>query len=571
MSHSEGSPDNAGGAHISPGRLWRRFALASALVGMVLLAYIPTLAAGWVWDDDAHVTHNQTLRSLDGLGRIWLEPGATPQYYPLVFSTFWIEYRFWGIEARPYHVTNVLLHGLNAGLLWYILSRLRVPAAWLAAALFALHPVHVESVAWVTERKNVLSGVFYLAALLAYLHFVSNRTWWCYGAALALFLAALLSKTVTCTLPVVLLVLIWWQHGRLRRLDILCLVPCFVVGAGFGILTIWMEKHFVGADGTVWSLSAGQRCAIAGTALLFYAGKLAWPMPLIFIYPRWEVDLSAAAWYLPTAIVLGVLAGLWLARHRLGLGPLVAVLLFTGTLFPALGFFDVYPFRYSFVADHFQYLASVPLLALAATIGAAVLRGRRLAPLGAIVLLLVLAILTCRRSCDYRSEQILWQDTLAKHPDCSLAHARLGLLLADQRRYGQAVAHFHEVVRLNPDSAADRLRLANLAALAGRFEEAIAAYRTVSVMSADLQPLATIGLAKCLGRLGRFNEAAQEVEAALRRHADNALLHCLLGVIRAEQGQFDQALEHVQTAQRLDPANQGVNRVLEAIRQGRPR
>jgi protein O-mannosyl-transferase len=547
---------------------WLRFAPGGALIGLVLIAYLPALAAGWVWDDDVHVTNNETLRSVDGLRRIWSEPGATPQYYPLVFSTFWIEYQLWGNQATPYHLTNVLLHGLNAWLIWRVLSTLQIRGAWVAAAVFALHPVHVESVAWVTERKNLLSGLLYLCALLAGWQWVTARTRGWYLAGFAAFVAALLSKTVTCTLPAVLLVLIWWRQGRVTRRDWLCLSPWFAVALSFGLLTIWMEKTFIGARGPAWSLSVLQRFLIAAAALGFYAGKLVWPWPLIFIYPRWQVDPTAATWYLGPAAVLAVVVGLWLLRRRLGTGPLVAVLLFAGTLFPALGFFDIYPFRYSFVADHFQYLASVPLIALAASAGASVLAGRRAAPVLAGGLLVVLALMTCCRSMDYWSEETLWQDTLAKHADCSVAHARLGMILYEKRQYGAAAEHFREVVRLNPDSALDRLRLANLVAGAGRFEEAVVEYRTVLTMEPDSEE-ACLALAATLSRMGRHNEAANEVESMLRRHPDSAGLHFGLGAVRAEQGRLEQAIEHFSTAHRLDPSNELTSRALEGVQRAR--
>src|SRR5216684_8061750 len=232
-----------------------RFAAGAALVVLTLVAYIPAAGCGFIWDDDAYVTNNRTLRTAAGLQDIWLKPGSVPQYYPLVFSSFWVEYHLWELAPAGFHWVNALLHGLNVALLWLILSRLGVPGAWFAAAIFALHPVHVESVAWITERKNVLSGLFYLAALLAYLQFVlpapgaglltrpkasrrvqqtlaerasaeraasrspfsvlrslfSAGSWGWYGLALILFLCALLSKTVACSLPAALFLLLWWK------------------------------------------------------------------------------------------------------------------------------------------------------------------------------------------------------------------------------------------------------------------------------------------------------------------------------------------------------------------------
>src|SRR5688572_14772657 len=152
---------------------WRPVLLpAAALLAMTLIAYAPAFRAGFIWDDPDYVTNNATLRSLDGLRQIWFVPQATPQYYPLVHTSFWIEYQLSGLNPTGYHAVNVLLHAVAAILLWRVLTMLEVPGAWLAAGMFAVHPIHVESVAWVTERKNVLSGVFYLASALMYLRFV---------------------------------------------------------------------------------------------------------------------------------------------------------------------------------------------------------------------------------------------------------------------------------------------------------------------------------------------------------------------------------------------------------------
>jgi hypothetical protein len=321
--------------------LWWKVAPRLSLILLTAIAYFPTLHAGFIWDDNAYVTHNQQLRTVDGLGIIWFQPGGVPhvQYYPLTLSTFWLEYHLWGLRPAGYHLVNVLLHGLNAVLLAGVLWRLAVPGAWLATALFALHPVHVESVAWITERKNVLSGLFYLLSLGAALHVFlpaaattqRQRAWGWYLLAVVFFACALLSKTVTCSLPAVLVLLIWWKRGWPTRQDWLLLAPLFALGAGLSLLTVWMEKSVLNAAGEDFRFSALARCLIAGRALWFYAGKLAWPTDLSYIYPRWHIDPSAIWQY---AFPLGVLAvgvGLWAARSKLGRGPLVACCFFAGS------------------------------------------------------------------------------------------------------------------------------------------------------------------------------------------------------------------------------------------------
>ena len=441
---------------------------ALALALLVVAAYLPALHAGFIWDDDAYVTANATLRTLDGLRRIWLEPGAVPQYYPLTFTSLWLDHHLWGVQPLGYHLVNVLLHGANVILVWVIGRRLALPGAWLAAAVFAVHPVHVESVAWVTERKNVLSGALYLAAFLAYLRAAGGARA-AYGLALGLFAGALLAKTVTCTLPVVLLLVLWWRRGRV---DITPLIPFFVLGAASGLVTAWMEAHHVGATGALWRLSLLDRCLIAGRALWFYAGKLLWPHPLAFIYARWHVD--AAVWwqYLFPLAAAATVAALHLARGRIGSGPLVAVLCYVATLAPALGFVNVYPMRYSFVADHFQYLASLPLIALAA---AGATRLPRPQVIGAGVLL-VLGALAWRQGLVYRDAETVWRDTLAKDPDSSMAHINLGMLLSDDGRVPEAIVHFREALRIDPEDGEAHDDLGNALASEGKLDEAIAEY-----------------------------------------------------------------------------------------------
>ncbi|HQR68590.1 MAG TPA: O-GlcNAc transferase, partial [Thermoanaerobaculia bacterium] len=259
-----------------------RVALGILLGLLVLAVYLPALDGGFLWDDDAYVSENQNLRDLQGLKRIWLEPRSSPQYYPMVFTGFWIERQLFGAGPLPGHLVNVALHVLNALLLWAVLRRLGVAAAFVAALVFAVHPVALESVAWITERKNVLSTGFYLAALAAYLAFAlppgsgaprpparSRRLWL---LSLLLFVGALLSKTVTVTLPAVLLILLWWKREKLAWRDVVPLVPFFALAVPFGLLTIWLETHHVGATGEAWELSPLGRVLLAGRVVWFYAG-----------------------------------------------------------------------------------------------------------------------------------------------------------------------------------------------------------------------------------------------------------------------------------------------------------
>ena len=525
------------------------------IVLLVFLAYLPALRGGFVWDDETYVTHNPTLHNLDGLQRIWFEVGAVPQYYPMVHTTFWLEYHLWGLNPFGYHLVNILLHAMAAILLWQVLLRLRIRGAWLAAVLFALHPVCVESVAWITERKNVLSAVFYFAAALAYLRFApleqndsGRQRWGWHRVALVLFMAALLSKTVTCSLPAALLLVCWWKKGRLRQNDIMPLLPFFATGVALGLLTAWMEKHHVGAQGAEWSLTFADRCLIAGRALWFYAGKLVWPAHLTFIYPRWVIEPAGWwQWLFPVATI-GVVAGLWLARRRIGKGPLVAVLFFAGTLGPALGFVNVYPMRYSFVADHFQYLAGVGLITLCA---AGLARIPRVIPATLVVLL---GALTWQQAGIYRNPETLWRDTLAKNPDCWMAHNNLGHLLSNQGHIEEAMEHYHKAIQIDPNSYETLGNLGNTLATLGRFDEAIKNYRKfIQINPNDAAALNNLALA--LVAQGRFDEAIENYYKAIQINPDYPDAQYNLGIALAAKGRSDEAIENYRNAIQINPNN----------------
>jgi tetratricopeptide (TPR) repeat protein len=531
----------------------------SLIVLLVFLAYLPALRGGFVWDDDAYVTENPTLRDWEGLRQIWFKVGAVPQYYPMVHASFWLEYHLWGLNPFGYHLVNILLHAIAAILFWQVLLRLQAPGAWLAAVIFALHPVQVESVAWITERKNVLSAVFYFAAALAYLRFVSfkepggpNRFhWYWYLGALVLFLAALLSKTVTCSLPAALLLVGWWKKGRVQWGEILPLLPFFVLGVGLGLMTAWIEKYHVGAQGAAWSLTLGERCLIAGRALWFYAGKLVWPVQLTFIYPRWTVEVSAWwQWLFPLAAA-GVMAGLWRARERMGKGPLAAVLFFAGTLGPALGFVNVYPMQYSFVADHFQYLASAGLITLFA---AGLARIPRAIPATLVVLL---GVLTWQQAGIYRNLETLWRDTLARNPDCWMAHNNLGMLLSNQGRNDEAMDHYHKAIQIRPNYWEALNNLGNALADRGRFDEAIENYYKVIQINPDyVAVLDNLGAA--LAARGRFDEAIENYHKTIQINPNDAKALNNLGIALAAQGRFDEAIENYRQAIKINPISSEV-------------
>jgi 4-amino-4-deoxy-L-arabinose transferase-like glycosyltransferase len=294
---------------------FRGWLMAVLLVLATLLAYSPAWQGTPVWDDEPHIARPE-LHSLSGLVRTWIQPGATQQYYPLVYSIFWLEHRLWGGSTLGYHLLNILLHASSALLVLLILRRLTLPGAWVAAAIFALHPVQVESVAWITELKNTLSGLLFLSSVCAYLLFdqTRSRRWW--GLAVGLFVLGLTAKTAIATLPAGLLVLVWWRRGSLSwKSDLRPLVPFFAVGLLAGLFTAHIERKLFGAEGQEFNFSFIERCLIAGHSLWFHLGKLFWPANLTFMYQRWDINPLVWWQYLYPGTMLLLLAGC-LMSHR---------------------------------------------------------------------------------------------------------------------------------------------------------------------------------------------------------------------------------------------------------------
>src|SRR5437763_9715306 len=411
-------------------RAWRprTCLLAATLSILTILIYRPAWHGGFIWDDDRYVTQNELLTAPDGWRRIWFSLDAPSQYFPLVYTTFRIERALWGLNPAGYHVVNVLLHVANALLVWRLLARLRVPGAWLAGATFALHPVQVESVAWITERKNALMGFFFLLTLVAWIRFIDERTkhrWGFYGLALVLYGLALSAKSTACTLPVALPLILWLQKKPINRERIVQIVPFFVLGFGMAMVAIWWERYHQGTRGALFAIGPIERVLIASRAVWFYLGKLIWPSSLTFIYPRWTISSANPldhAWLLASA---GFCALIYFVRRYFGRHVEVAAVFFIATLSPVLGFIMLYTFRYTFVADHYQYLACIGPIALASA-GVASLAGslKRSGPLilgAAGYLTVILAVLTWRQAKMYGDIEALWRTTLARNAACWMA------------------------------------------------------------------------------------------------------------------------------------------------------
>lgn len=559
-------------APLPPARL-RTAAMVLLVFGAALACYWPALHGKILWDDPAHIPRPE-LRSLAGLRDIWLNLGVTQQYYPVLFSAFWLEHQLWGDAMLGYHLVNVLWHTLSCCLLALILRRLWTPAAnapaappvpagaaWFAALLFAVHPICVESVAWVTEQKNTLSLLFYLLAAWSYLRFTERRDGRSYALASVLFVLALGAKTATVGLPAALLVVGWWRAGRIEwRRDVVPLLPWFGFAGAYGLLTSWFERKVIGAEEVGFDFGFVDRALLAARSTWFYVAQLAWPGDLNFFYPRWDIAADSRGWWGYLAAALAVTIGAWLVRGRTR-GPLAAWLLFLGALFPVLGFFKVFFFYFSYVNDHFAYLASV--MAIAAVAGAAGLAWQRapaagratLGATGAAVLALF-AFWSHRQSALYVDNVTLFRATIAKNPDSWMAHHILGFALAkDPANSAEAAQEYRAALRLNPAYPDAHHGLAiELAKAPATRAEAIAHYERALALRPGF-PEAHYNLANTLALLpGRTADALAHYETALTARPTFAEAHNKLGALLLTQpGRLAEAVTHLEEALRLRP------------------
>jgi tetratricopeptide (TPR) repeat protein len=492
------------------------------LVVLTLLVYLPALKGQFLWDDEVAIRGNPLLRGLEGLGTIWTTIGRIPNeahWWPLTYTVLWLEHRFWDWQPTGYHLVNVLLHAAVCVQIWRLMRRLRLPGAWLGAALFAMHPVHVEAVAWIIELKDLLATGCYLLAAECFLNGDvgegSGRRAWLTLATLAM-VAAMLSKSVAVTLPVGLAILIWYRRGRLTWRDLAALAPLAAVALAMG-LADWVVTQNSSYETVYFVPALIERVLQAGRALWFYAGKLAWPRNLSSIYPQWRIQPSNPMDWLPLAGAAAATAALWLARRRIGRGPLACWLFYGVTLSPMLGILHFYFLTIAPVADRFQYLASLgPLIGVGALVGLGMERiGTRrvrldrlwmtLAVLAALVLAL-LATLTWRQAALYRSQETLFRRAVEISPQSPTAYSNLGSALLNEYRLAEARSALETAVRLKPDHWQALCNLGTVLFYERRLEEA----RATLEKAVRLQPRyweAIYNLGNVLMSQGKVREA----------------------------------------------------------------
>ena len=517
------APANQAGAVLPPAWYENPWVLGLGLVLAVILVYTPVWYAGFIWDDDDHVTANPCIVGPLGLWEIWTTSDAN--FFPLTLTTFWFEHALWGVVPLPYHIVTILLHAGAVVVLWRVLLALKIPGAWLGAALWAVHPVEVESVAWISETKNTQSGLFFLLAILFFIRWLKavgpkTRTprGWDYALTLIFAALAMASKSSTAILPAVLCLCAWWIEGRWQWRNLLRTAPIFAMSIVGSALAAWTQTVELAAMADPqWDRSWAERFAAAGDAVWFYLGKLISPYPLSIIYPRWHIDANPATAYIGLIAALAVGLILWLERNTARRPVFFVYAYFLVTLLPGLGLVDNSIFRYSLVFDHFQYLASIgPLALVGAGLARWIARQGTARWRGVTVtgLMFALAGMSWGRVWAYRDPQTLWTDTLAKNPQCWAAENNLGNMLAVAGRYDEAVVHIQKALAINPSDAEAECNFGNCLYQQGAIDGAILHYQRALAINPNYRD-ATNNLGCAFLKQGRTAQAVVQFEKAV--------------------------------------------------------
>jgi tetratricopeptide (TPR) repeat protein len=555
---TSGPPASAGN-HTGDG------ALAALRIAVIVLAsawvYAPALTGGWIWDDLEEVAANPALRDPAGLANAWLGRSGA-DYFPLKSTFQWLEWHLWGDSTLGYHVASLSLHVLSALLLWRLLSKLGIRSAWIGGLVFAVHPVAVESVAWVAELKNALSLPPLLLAMGSYVDFDTERRRRDLLAAAAWFAAAMLCKSSVVMLPAVLLLFAWWRRGSVGRRDLVSAAPFLAIALVLGSVTVWFQEHraVAGQDlgiGGIWT-----RLALAGRALAFYFGTCLAPVRLMPVYPRW--DAREDAWRLLLAwVLLGAAAAIiWRCRGGWGRHAALAAGFFSLSLVPVLGLVPMAYLRISWVADHFAYIALLAVAGVAAAGFDVLLRraGKPAAWLAAALATVALAVESRGLAATYRGDEAFWANASERNPGAWIAHGNLGLALYGRGDVDGAIAHYRRALGIRPDDEASHVNLGNALARIGRAEEAAAQYgEALRVRPDDTDALTDLGNLDLAAR--RYARAVDEYARVLGlRPADSgvrrscAQAHYLAGNDLANSGRLGEAVSEYSEALRLWPA-----------------
>jgi protein O-mannosyl-transferase len=525
------------------------------LVAGIFLIYQPAWNADFIWDDDAHLTAHKCIVGPLGFKEIWTTSEAN--YFPLVLTTFWLMNKLFGLDPTAFHLTGIALHATCAVLLWYLLRLLRVPGAVFGAAIWAFHPIQVESVAWVSEIINTQSCLFFLLALIFGVRWVDLDSRASLGIALICGAGALLSKPSTVGLPVVLGLCTWWMRGTMRWRDVYWLAPFFLMSLAVSGWTIWEQRFHSGAQGDEWSNSFLERIAIAGRVFWFYLGKLIWPAPLIFIYPRWSFRQLDVVSLLPSLLVVASAIFVWIRRYYMR-HVLLSFGYYFVMIFPVMGFFNVYFFRYSYVADHFVYLGSIgPIAFVCGSINFFLNDQRaslRSGLFAGTLLLSALSVYAFIHARSFRDSDTLWRATLRRNPQSFLAWNNLGVSLLARESFFEAEKMFRQALEIAPAVAETHFNLGKCLNGQGKHLDAVEAFQAAVRLQPSLES-ARVSLGNTLALMpGRQDEAITHYNAALLINPANSEVHTNLAVVLGQiEGRLDEAIRHGLTAVQLSP------------------
>jgi tetratricopeptide (TPR) repeat protein len=530
------------------------------IAAAALWMFAPVLHGDWLWDDDVDVAQNPVIQSANGLWSIWFRPGTLIDYYPLKASVQWVQWHLWGDDTFGYHVTNLVLHIASSLLVWRLFHKLGLRLAWLGGLLFAIHPVQVESVAWITELKNTLSMPLFLLSMIFYVDYDTRGSRGEYVLALGFFLLAMLSKTTMVMFPVVLLLYAWWKRDRIGWNDLKASAPFFLVSLVLGWVTlrvgVWYDQ-LLQTPYAAPELGFLPRLALAGSSLAFYVWKAVWPVGLLPLYPPWKIDPPSLWDLLPWPILAGLLFWFWKNRAGWGRHALLGLGFFVIMLAPFVSVRVAGYMDFTWVMDHFLYIPIVGLIGLAVA-GAARVEARLSATERAagLALVAVVVVVLGFGSRDYAGEfvdnETLWTYALAQNPQSAVAHNNLGTAYNAEQRPQDALAQFQLAVQLEPDFAEANYNLGSALAKAGRFGEAIPHLQeALKTHPRDLQALNDLGYA--FVHQGRVAEAIDLYQQALASSPDVAALQINLGNALVQAGRVSEALGHYQQALGLDP------------------
>ena len=533
------------------------------IVVLCLTTYASSVRNDFIWDDDSYVYANPYIQKTEGLSAIWLTH-RLPQYYPITFTTFWIEHQLWGDHPLGYHISNLIFHILNAILIFWVVEKLCATLAFPVALLFAVHPIQVETVAWVTERKNLLALFFFLLAMLSYFRFDATRKTAYYFQTLGLFVCALLSKSIAVCFVFIPVLYGWWRNGKVTWREIRLSLPLVTIGALSAINTIYLELYRVGARGDAWDLTLFERIVLAGRVLLFYLYKVCVPLTFSFFYSRWAIDASKWWQWLFPLVPIVILILLFYFRHQIGRGPLALFLFYTISIFPALGFFNVYPMKYSFVADHFSYL-STPVLILLICLCISFLLVKLKLKFPSLtsktakifMWLIFLGVITYMSgksmtlTRNYKDVVTLWENLLSDNPKAWVAYTNLGYIYRSVGKIENAISLYRKAIEIIPDDPNAYYNLANTYYDIGETEQAIELYRkTIKIDSHYVNAYNNLGL--IYNNIGKTNEAIDLFRRAIQINPRQAKTYYNLGLTYENIGSSEEAIELYEKAIEID-------------------